>query len=270
MSTNEPLLEVTNLHKHFGSIRALDGMDIHVNEKEIMGLVGDNGAGKSTLIKCLVGYHRPDDGEIRWKGETVNFQNPDEALDAGIRVVYQDIGLADTISVARNLFIGSEPTTATGRLDLDKMHEEAKKVLDDIGLKSLNDPTLPVENLSGGEQQSVKIGRALYFDADLLILDEPLRALSVKEGEKVLRTLERTKEKGVSMIYITHNIFHAYEIADRFQLIDSGDNAGEFEKDEITGPKELADNLKIVAGGGDLEEDEADDGGEADMLDSTT
>jgi len=262
MST--PLLEVENLHKHFGSVRALDGMDIRVNEGEIMGLVGDNGAGKSTLIKCLVGYHRPDDGEIYWKGEPADFQNPDEALEAGIRVVYQDIGLADTVSVARNLFIGSEPTKSFGRLDVDKMHDEAEKVLDEIGLKSLNDPTLSVENLSGGEQQSVKIGRALYFDADLLILDEPLRALSVKEGEKVLETLKRTRERGVSMIYITHNIFHAYEVGDRFQLIDAGENAGEFDKDELDGPEQLVKSLKYVAGGGDLE------GEDTDLMEGTT
>jgi len=254
MSSQDPLLEVKNLHKHFGSIRALDGMNIHVNHGEIMGLVGDNGAGKSTLIKCLVGYHQPDEGEISWKGERVNFENPDQALDAGIRVVYQDIGLADTISVARNLFIGSEPTKGIGTLDMEKMHEEAAKVLDDIGLKSLNDPSLPVENLSGGEQQSVKIGRALYFDADLLILDEPLRALSVKEGEKVLRTLKKTRDQGVSMIYITHNIFHAYEVGDRFQLIDNGKNAGEYDKEDLDGPQQLVESLKYVAGGGDLEE----------------
>lgn len=266
MSSNEPLLEVENLHKHFGSIRALDGMDIRVNEGEIMGLVGDNGAGKSTLIKCLVGYHQPDDGEIYWKGDQVNFENPDEALDAGIRVVYQDIGLADTISVARNLFIGSEPTKRFGRLNVEKMHEEAEKVLDEIGLKSLNDPTLSVENLSGGEQQSVKIGRALYFDADLLILDEPLRALSVKEGEKVLRTLKRTRDKGVSMIYITHNIFHAYEVGDRFQLIDAGDNAGEYDKAELDGPEQLIESLKYVAGGGDLTEGD----GESDVVEGRT
>jgi simple sugar transport system ATP-binding protein len=155
---------------------------------------------------------------------------------------------------------------------MKKMHREAEKVLDDIGLKSLSDPTLPVENLSGGEQQSVKIGRALYFDADLLVLDEPLRALSVKEGEKVLRTLKRTKEQGVSMIYITHNIFHAYEVADRFQLIDNGHNAGEFEKDELDGPQQLVESLKYVAGGGDLED--ADEPGpveeETDVADSAS
>ncbi len=266
MSNQDPLLEVNNLHKHFGSIRALDGMDIRVNRGEIMGLVGDNGAGKSTLIKCLVGYHRPDDGEIYWKGERANFENPDEALDAGIRVVYQDIGLADTISVARNLFIGSEPTKGMGTLDVGKMHEEAAKVLDDIGLKSLNDPSLPVENLSGGEQQSVKIGRALYFDADLLILDEPLRALSVKEGEKVLRTLKKTRDRGVSMIYITHNIFHAYEVGDRFQLIDNGQNAGEYDKADLDGPQQLVESLKYVAGGGELDEFEE----ETDVAEGTT
>ena len=267
MSTQDPLLEVKNLHKHFGSIRALDGMDIRVNHGEIMSLVGDNGAGKSTLIKCLVGYHPPDEGDIYWRGERVDFQNPDEALDAGIRVVYQDIGLADTISVARNLFIGSEPTRGpAGTLDMEKMHEEAADVLDEIGLKSLNDPSLPIENLSGGEQQSVKIGRALYFDADLLILDEPLRALSVKEGEKVLRTLKKTKEKGVSMIYITHNIFQAYEVGDRFQLIDNGKNAGEYAKDELDGPQQLVESLKYVAGGGDLDEF----GDETDVAEGTT
>jgi len=247
MSERTPLLQLRGIEKSFGSIRALDGVSLEVNEGEVLALIGDNGAGKSTLIKNIVGYHQPDAGEIHWKGEQVNFGNPDEALERGISVVYQDMELIPSLTVARNLFLGNEPTSGLGNLDSDLMYEETKEVLDEIGLASLNDPELPAENLSGGESQSIKIGRALHFDADLLILDEPLRNLSVKESEKVLETVERTKEQGIGTIYISHNIFNAYEIADRFHLLDSGETIDEFTKDEIESPRELIEQMKVVA-----------------------
>lgn len=250
MSEHTPLLQLKDITKSFGSIQALKGVSLEVNEGEVLALVGDNGAGKSTLIKSIVGYHQPDSGEIYWKGERVTFENPDEALERGISVVYQDMELIPSLTVARNLFLGKEPTTRFGQLDFDLMYEETKEVLDEIGLASLNDPELPAENLSGGEAQSIKIGRALHFDADLLILDEPLRNLSVKESEKVMQTVEQTKEQGIGTIYISHNIFNAYELADRIHLLDSGRTMDEFKRDEISGPKELIDNMKTIAGGG--------------------
>ncbi|WP_280537738.1 ATP-binding cassette domain-containing protein [Halopenitus sp. POP-27] len=248
MSDTNNLLRLKGIEKSFGSIQALKGVSLDVDEGEVLALVGDNGAGKSTLIKNIVGYHQPDAGEIHWKGEQVTFNNPDEALEQGISVVYQDMELIPSLTVARNLFLGKEPTDRFGNLDSDLMYEETKEVLDDIGLGSLNDPNLPAENLSGGEAQSIKIGRALHFDADLLILDEPLRNLSVKESEKVLETVERTKEQGIGTIYISHNIFNAYEVADRFHLLDSGATIDEFTKEDIEGPKELIDRMKLVAG----------------------
>jgi simple sugar transport system ATP-binding protein len=247
MSENTPLLELKNIKKNFGSIQALKGVSLDVDRGEILALVGDNGAGKSTLIKTIVGYHQPTSGEIWWKGERVHFDNPDEALDQGISVVYQDMELIPSLTVARNLFLGKEPTTRFGQLDFDLMYDETKQVLDEIGLSSLNDPNLPAENLSGGESQSIKIGRALHFDADLLILDEPLRNLSVKESEKVLETVQRTKEQGIGIIYISHNIFNAYEVADRIHLLDAGETVDEFAKSDIAGPKELIDKMKRVA-----------------------
>lgn len=247
MSERNQLLQLKDIKKNFGSIKALKGVSLEVNEGEVLALVGDNGAGKSTLIKTIVGYHQPDSGEIYWKGERVNFKNPDEALERGISVVYQDMELIPSLTVARNLFLGKEPTDRFGRLDFDLMYEETKMVLDDIGLGSMNDPELPAENLSGGEAQSIKIGRALHFDADLLILDEPLRNLSVKESEKVLETVERTKEQGIGTIYISHNIFNAYEVADRFHLLDSGRTVDEFTKEDISSAKELIDEMKTVA-----------------------
>lgn len=255
MSDNPPLLELRNVSKSFGSIQALKGIDLELNKGEILGLVGDNGAGKSTLIKCIVGYHQPDGGEIYWKGEQVKFKNPDEAMAKGIRVVYQDMELIPSLTVARNLFLGNEPKTRFGRIDFDKIHDETQDVLDEIGLSSLNDPKLPAENLSGGESQSIKIGRALHFDADMLILDEPLRNLSVKESEKVLETVKRTKEKDIGIIYITHNIFNAFDVADRFHLIDSGETAAQYSKDDIEGPAELIDRMKAVASGEELSAD---------------
>lgn len=250
MSENNPLLRLKDIKKNFGTIQALKGVSLDVNKGEVVALVGDNGAGKSTLIKNIVGYHQPTSGEIHWKGERVNFKNPDEALDAGISVVYQDMELIPSLTVARNLFLGKEPKKRFGQLDFDLMYEETKEVLEDIGLSSMNDPNLPAENLSGGEAQSIKIGRALHFDADLLILDEPLRNLSVKESEKVLETVERTKEQGLGTIYISHNIFNAYEVADRIHLLDSGETVDEFPIEEISGPRELIDRMKTVASGG--------------------
>jgi simple sugar transport system ATP-binding protein len=250
MSENNPLLRLKDIKKSFGTIQALKGVSLDVNKGEVVALVGDNGAGKSTLIKNIVGYHQPTSGEIHWKGERVSFQNPDEALDAGISVVYQDMELIPSLTVARNLFLGKEPKKRFGQLDFDLMYEETKEVLEDIGLSSMNDPNLPAENLSGGEAQSIKIGRALHFDADLLILDEPLRNLSVKESEKVLETVERTKEQGLGTIYISHNIFNAYEVADRIHLLDSGETIDEFPIEEISGPQELIDRMKTVASGG--------------------
>lgn len=248
MSEQAPLLQLKDIKKNFGSIQALKGVSLEVNRGEVLALVGDNGAGKSTLIKCIVGYHQPTSGEVFWKGNRVNFKNPDEALESGISIVYQDMELIPSLTVARNLFLGQEPTDKFGGLDFDRMHEETQQVLDEIGLASLNDPELPAENLSGGEAQSIKIGRALHFDADLLILDEPLRNLSVKESEKVMQTVERTKEQGIGTIYISHNIFNAYELADRIHLLDSGQTMDEFRKADIEGPKELIDKMKTIAG----------------------
>lgn len=247
MSEHNPLLQLKDIKKSFGSIQALNGVSLEVNKGEVLALVGDNGAGKSTLIKNIVGYHQPDSGEIYWKGERVNFENPDEALERGISIVYQDMELIPSLTVARNLFLGNEPTDRFGGLDFDLMYDETKEVLDDIGLSSMNDPELPAENLSGGEAQSIKIGRALHFDADLLILDEPLRNLSVKESEKVLETIRRTKERGIGTIYISHNIFNAYEIGDRIHLLDAGETANEFTKEKIGGPEELIKEMKTVA-----------------------
>ena len=250
MSENPPLLRLNDITKNFGSIRALKGASLEVDKGEVLALIGDNGAGKSTLIKSIVGYHQPTSGEIHWKGEEVHFENPDQALDQGISIVYQDMELIPSLSVARNLFLGKEPRTSLGRLDFDRMYEETQEVLDEIGLSTLSNPELPAENLSGGEAQSIKIGRALHFDAELLILDEPLRNLSVKESEKVLNTVERTKEQGIGTIYISHNIFNAYEISDRIHLLDQGETMDEFMRDDISGPQDLIEKMKAVAGTG--------------------
>lgn len=250
MSEQSQLLRLNDITKSFGSIQALKGVSLEVNEGEVLALVGDNGAGKSTLIKTIVGYHQSDSGEIYWKDEQVNFANPDEALEQGISIVYQDMELIPSLSVARNLFLGKEPRNRFGRLDFDQMYEETQEVLDEIGLSTLSNPKLPAENLSGGEAQSIKIGRALHFDADLLILDEPLRNLSVKESEKVLNTVERTKEQGIGTIYISHNIFNAYEIADRIHLLEQGESMSEYARGDIDGPQELIEKMKAVAGQG--------------------
>jgi len=221
------------IHKWFGKVYALRDVDFQVRENEIVGLVGDNGAGKSTLIKILSGFHLADRGEIHFEGRRVYIHNPKDAKKLGIETVYQEQALAPHVSISRNIFMGREPTRWLGFLDKTRMDTESLDTLSKIGLK-LRDPEAAVEALSGGQRQGVAIARVLYFKAKLVILDEPTIALSVKESKQVMEFIKQLKAEGISVVFITHNIYHVYQIAERFVILAHGERIGDIKKEETS------------------------------------
>lgn len=233
MSDSAELVRMVNIHKWFGSVHALKGVDFSLKKAEVVGLVGDNGAGKSTLIKILSGVYKPDEGEIYFEGRKVSFKSPADARKLGIETVYQDQALAPNLSILRNVFMGREITSSFGFLDLAKMKNECMKALQTLGLH-LRSPDEPVGILSGGEKQGTAIARALYFKAKVVILDEPTAALSIKEAQKVLHFVKRLKEEGISVIFITHNLYHVYEVADRFVVLFRGEKVADAPKGEVS------------------------------------
>lgn len=230
-----PLVEMRDIHKFFGTIHVLRGIDFQVDRHEIVGLLGDNGAGKSTLIKILTGIHTPSTGEIYFEGQPVQITSPHDARGIGIETVYQDLALVPLMSITRNFWLGQEITRRVGPLQvLDKaeMAVRTREALRDIGIHIRNADE-PVGSLSGGERQSIAIGRAVFFGKKLLILDEPTSALSVGETAKVLEYTRAAKERGLSVIFITHNIGHVHKVADRFTIISHGQKVGDFTKDQV-------------------------------------
>ncbi len=231
-----PIVHMENITKRFGSIVALDNVTFTVERHQVMALLGDNGAGKSTLIKILTGVHRPTSGRIYFEGKLVNIESPRQARDLGIETVYQDLALVDLMSITRNFFLGRELTRRVGPLewlDMKQMDHATAEVLRDIGI-TVRSPRERVGKLSGGERQSVAIGRAMYFGAKLLILDEPTSALSVAETRRVLDHILEVKEKGLSVIFITHNVYHVYEVADAYTILRHGKKVGTYRKGELS------------------------------------
>jgi len=233
MSEPAELVRMVNIHKWFGKVYALKGVDFTVNRAEVVGLVGDSGAGKSTLIKILSGVYKPDKGEIYFEGQKVSFASPADARRLGIETVYQDQALAPDLSILRNIFMGRELTTSFGFLDLRKMMMESRRALENLGLH-VRSPIETVGILSGGERQGVAIARALYFKAKLVILDEPTAALSIKETQKVLDFVKRLRDEGISVIFITHNLYHVYEVADRFVVLFRGAKVADVPKSQTS------------------------------------
>jgi len=236
MSNDTPLVEMRDIHKYFGSVQALRGIDFNVDQQEIVGLLGDNGAGKSTLIKVLTGFYTPTKGQIYFEGKPVTIASPHDARDLGIETVYQDLALVPLMSIARNFWLGQEPTMPFGPfrlLDKKKMAQTTIDALLDVGIH-IRDPEETVGLMSGGERQSIAIGRAVYFGKKLLILDEPTSALSVGETQKVLDYTLAAKERGMSVIFITHNISQVHSVADRFTIISRGRKLGDFYKAEVS------------------------------------
>lgn len=241
---NTPLIFMDNITMRFGLIEALHQVDFSIQPAEIVGLVGDNGAGKSTLIKVLTGMHTPSEGTIYIDGQPVVIDSPKTARALGIETVYQDLALVNLMSIARNFYLGREPVERMGPfnfMDKQVMNARAVEALDHIGIE-IRRPEEEVMRLSGGERQSIAIGRAVHFGSKLLILDEPTSALSVGETQKVLNYTQEAKKAGLSVIFITHNIGHVYQVADRFTIISHGEKVGDFTKDQVN-EQEIADMI---------------------------
>lgn len=243
------LIQAKKVSKYFsnGKVKALENVDFYVKPNEIVGLLGDNGAGKSTLIKILNGFHPCDGGQLYFKGEPVRFRSPKDARDAGIETAYQNLALVNLMTISRNFFLGRELTKkvfGVPIMDKHRMDEIAAKSLSEVGLENIRAMHESVNFLSGGERQAIAISRSTYFGAQLLILDEPTAALSVKETEWVLRLVEEAKANGLGVILISHNAYEAYEVADRFVTLQYGKNYSNVEKKD-TKPKEL---IEIIAG----------------------
>jgi simple sugar transport system ATP-binding protein len=247
-----PLLELRDVGKDYGSVIALDGITTTVRAGEVTCVLGDNGAGKSTLIKILSGVHRADRGEVLLDGRPVAFGAPREALDAGIATVYQDLAMVPLMSIWRNFFLGAEPRKGFGPLqwfDSGKAKGVVRRELSEMGI-DIRDPDQTVGTLSGGERQSVAIARAVYFGARVLILDEPTSALGVKQAGVVLKYILQARERGVAVIFITHNPHHAYPVGDRFVILNRGQSLGTYEKSEI----DRQELVRLMAGGKELAE----------------
>jgi simple sugar transport system ATP-binding protein len=255
-----PIIEVRNIVKHFGPVVALAGVSMSVMAGQVLCLLGDNGAGKSTLIKTLSGVHKPSSGDFLVDGKPVVFLSPREALDMGIATVYQDLAMIPLLSITRNFFMGREPVK--GRfgpfafMDMGYADKVAREEMRRIGI-DIRDPQQAVGTLSGGERQCVAIARAVHFGAKVLILDEPTSALGVAQTSMVLKFIRQVRAKGLGVIFITHNVRHAYAVGDRFTVLNRGRTLGTFAKSEIkldalqqmmAGDKELQDLSEELGG----------------------
>lgn len=265
-----PRLELRGVSKQFAGVQALSNVNFRLGRDEIVGLIGDNGAGKSTLIKHISGYHTPDEGEILFDGVPVSDLTVKKARELGVATVYQERALAEQQTLWRNVFIGQEITSRFGFLDVREMRRATHKLmLESMGFTSAAvNPESVVKNFSGGEKQGIAITRALHFDAEILILDEPGVGLSIKEIDKLLQFIQSIRDAGKSAILIDHNIFHVYEVADRLVILDRGTIAGRFRPQERT-VVELTGIMREIAETGkssvpdDPHEDEDVDGGVA-------
>ncbi|MER5495191.1 ATP-binding cassette domain-containing protein [Streptomyces sp. NPDC002454] len=247
-----PLIRLEGVGKHYGTIRALEGVSLEVHAGGITCVLGDNGAGKSTLIKIISGLHRHDAGTLRIEGAERRLGSPREALDLGIATVYQDLAVVPLMPVWRNFFLGSELTRGTGplrRLDVDLMRRTTRTELLRMGI-DLRDVDQPIGTLSGGERQCVAIARAVYFGAKVLVLDEPTAALGVKQSGVVLKYVAAARDAGLGVVLITHNPHHAYLVGDRFVLLKRGVMAGSHTRGEIT----LDELTRQMAGGSELDD----------------
>jgi simple sugar transport system ATP-binding protein len=246
--TETPLVRLSDAGKNYGNIIALQGVTLDVGASEVTCVLGDNGAGKSTLIKIIAGLHQHTHGTYEVEGEQVKFGSPREALDRGIATVYQDLAVVPLMPVWRNFFLGNEVRKGPA-MDIAGMRTMAKQELLDMGI-DLRDVEQPIGTLSGGERQCVAIARAVHFGAKVLILDEPTAALGVKQSGVVLRYIIQAKERGLGVIFITHNPHHAYPVGDNFLILKRGRSLGYWKKNEIT----MGELTGLMAGGSELEE----------------
>ena len=245
-----PLIEMKNIEKHFGPVIALNGVSLEIYPGECHCLLGDNGAGKSTFIKTMSGVHKPTKGEILFEGTPMHFEDPRDAITAGIATVYQDLAMIPLMSVSRNFFMGNEPEKKFGPLKLFD-HDYANRVtMEEMRTMGINlrGPEQAVGTLSGGERQTVAIARAVHFGAKVLILDEPTSALGVRQTANVLATIDKVRKQGIAVVFITHNVRHAMAVGDRFTVLNRGQTLGTAQRGQIT-PDELQD---MMAGGQEM------------------
>ena len=248
----DPIIKLEGISKQFGKVNALEDISFELYPGEVHCLLGDNGAGKSTLIKILSGVHRPTRGQFLFEGKPVQLDSPRQALDLGIATVFQDLAMLSLMSITRNFFLGCEPKKRLGPVQLFDSTYAAKiteEELRKIGIK-IRDADQPVGTLSGGERQAVAIARAVYFGAKVLILDEPTSALGVKEAAVVLNYIVQSKLKGIGVIFITHNVHHAWAVGDTFTVLNRGRSYGTFKREQ-THRENL---LQMMAGGEELDE----------------
>jgi simple sugar transport system ATP-binding protein len=246
----DPIIRMTNIEKHFGSVIALAGVTIEFFPGECHCLLGDNGAGKSTFIKTMSGVHKPTKGQVFFEGRPMEFEDPREAIAAGIATVYQDLAMIPLMSVSRNFFMGNEPIRKRAGIpffDHDHANAVTMKEMRDMGI-NLRGPDQAVGTLSGGERQTVAIARAVHFGAKVLILDEPTSALGVRQTANVLATVDKVRKQGIAVVFITHNVRHALAVGDRFTVLNRGKTFGTAERGNVT-PEELQD---LMAGGQEL------------------
>ncbi|MFZ1043027.1 MAG: ATP-binding cassette domain-containing protein [Anaerolineales bacterium] len=247
-------LELKHVSKSFGEVKALEDINFHLGRNEVVGLLGDNGAGKSTLIKIITGFHQPTSGEIYFNGRKVDNLTVPKARALGLETVYQERALAELQTLWRNIFLGRELTNSMGFLDIQRMRDETNRLMtESMGFTShAVSPDSTVGKYSGGEKQGVAIVRALFFNADIVVLDEPTMGLSLKESAKLINFVNGIKQAGKSAIFIDHNILHVHNVADRVVVIDRGKVAGEFETKHIS-LNELMDKMVRVAETGSLD-----------------
>ena len=239
------IIELKSVTKRFGGITALNKASLNVSTGEVVGLIGDNGAGKSTLIKTLVGVYAPDKGDIFIRGQKVENWTALKAREAGIETVFQDRALCPQQSIVWNIFMGKELTYPFGFIREKEQILEANRLIREIGFTSkLINADSPVGNLSGGERQGVAIARAIYNNAELIILDEPTNALSLNETQKVFDFVKNVKKSNRSVLFIGHNIFHVYDISDRFVVLDRGEVVHHLNKNEVSSPEKLMKIMK--------------------------
>lgn len=243
-----PIIQLKSVSKSYGNNTALSDINIDVYPGEVHCLLGDNGAGKSTLIKMMSGVVRPTTGQIDFEGQPVTFKSPRDALSLGVATVHQDVGSIPLLSVARNFFLGVEPTKGWGpfkRIDMKQAGRIAIEEVQRMGIRRVTDPEQLVGTMSGGERQALAIARALYFGAKVLILDEPTAALGVRESSVVIDAIRRAREQGVALVFITHNATHAFSVGNRYTVLLQGRVAASFARGEKT-QEELT---TLMAGG---------------------
>lgn len=226
------IIKVRGLSKRFDHVVALDDVSFDIKRQEVLGLVGDNGAGKSTLIKLISGVYRANAGKVHYAGQHVSFNSPRESRDAGIEVIYQDMALVDELEVWENVFLGRHLRHGLGIIDRKRMIEEAANLLERLGLGSLS-PTTQVGYLSGGQKKGVAISRALYWDTRVIFMDEPTAALAVVEIQRVLELIETLRERGVAVVFVSHNLKEILDTTTRIMVLHRGQLTGVCDTNKI-------------------------------------